>query len=427
MIFAYMPNVGEILFYVISFIALYVQVFFLVTYLQRKREIVIRTDPIALADYPPVTIMVPCYNEAKTLAATVESLLALDYPKQKLNVIIIDDGSTDDTWERAQSYAENPQIRLIRKKNGGKHTALNRALEEVRTPFVGCLDADSSVHPEALKRIMTFFSDATTMAVAPSIIVRDPKTLIQYAQRAEYDMSHYNKKMLAFMGAIHVTPGPFSIFRKKVFDNLGPYRKAHNTEDQEIALRMHKHGYKIDHCPDAYVYTNSPNTIGKLYRQRVRWTYGFLRNAKDYKELLFRPQYGNVGIFTIPSGLISLAGTILLISLFLSKLASFIQDRIVHYQATGVAISFGSNFKFDWFFLSSKMMIFVTIMLYLFIITALVNGRSMTERRRGFPWDIILFVLFYSIVAPFWAIKSFWNALWARETSWTAERAPSSV
>lgn len=422
-----MLNIGEILFYVISFLALYVQVFMLVTYLQKKREIVIRTEPIALEDHPAVTILVPCYNEERTLALTVDSLLELDYPKDKLHIIIIDDGSKDNTWQVAKLYADNSQIKLIQKENGGKHTALNKGLEEVCTAFVGCLDADSSVHPEALKRIMTFFSDSTVMAVAPSIIVRDPKTLIQYAQRAEYDMSHYNKKMLAFMGAIHVTPGPFSIFRKKVFDDLGPYRKAHNTEDQEIALRMHTHGYKIDHCPDAYVYTNSPNTIGKLYRQRVRWTYGFLRNAKDYRHLLFRPQYGNVGIFTIPSGLISLSGTILLVSLFLTKVASFIQDRIVQYQATGVAISFGSNFRFDWFFLSTKMMIFVSAMLYIFIIVALVNGRSMTERRRGFPWDIILFVIFYSVVAPFWALKSFWNALWARETSWTAERASSSV
>ena len=83
--------------------------------------------------------------------------------------------------------------------------------------------------------------------------------------------------MLGFLGGIHVTPGPFSIFRKKVFDELGPFRKAHNTEDQEIALRMQEHGYRIEHCVDAYVYTVSPNTVGKLYRQRLRWVYGFIK------------------------------------------------------------------------------------------------------------------------------------------------------
>src|SRR3989304_5876098 len=90
-------------------------------------------------------------------------------------------------------------------------------------------------------------------------------------------MAIYTKKMLGFMGGIHVTPGPFSIFRKKVFEDLGHYRQAHNTEDQEIALRMQSRGYKIDHCPDAYVYTISPNTIVKLYRQRLRWIYGFIK------------------------------------------------------------------------------------------------------------------------------------------------------
>ena len=108
------------------------------------------------------------------------------------------------------------------------------------------------------------------MAVAPSLIVHNQKTLVQSAQKMEYLMAVYFKKMLGLLGAIHVTPGPLTIFRKKVFDDLGPYRHAHNTEDMEIAFRMQKHRYKIEHCNDAYVYTGIPKTIRKLFRQPIK-------------------------------------------------------------------------------------------------------------------------------------------------------------
>jgi len=91
--------------------------------------------------------------------------------------------------------------------------------------------------------------------------------MIQNAQKAEYNMGVYLKKMLCFLGAINVTPGPMTIFKKKVFNDLGVYRYGHNTEDMEIAYRMQKNHYKIEHCNDAYVYTDTPGTIRKLYRQ----------------------------------------------------------------------------------------------------------------------------------------------------------------
>jgi cellulose synthase/poly-beta-1,6-N-acetylglucosamine synthase-like glycosyltransferase len=268
---------------------------------------------------------------------------------------------------------------------------------------------------------MTYFDDKDTMAVAPSIVVRDPKTLIQYAQAVEYDMGHYMKKMLAFNGAIHVTPGPFSIFRKEVFENLGPYRKAHNTEDQEIALRMQKHGYKIEHAPDAYVFTNSPNTIPKLYRQRVRWIYGFIKNAIDYKELIFRSKYGNIGLFTIPSGMISISATIIMLSFTFYQWAKYIEQKAVQINTTGLSFSF-STVSFDFFYFSTKMAVFISVLLYTLVIFSLINGRSMIPGRKKLSWDIFLFVIIYSVVAPVWLLKSVWNAIWSRESSWTGER-----
>lgn len=374
--------------------------------------------------YPTVTIIVPCYNEEKTVSLTVDSLLGLEYPADKLSIFVVDDGSRDSTWDVLQkNYNSHSQITLFKKENGGKHTALNLGIKHATSEFVGCLDADSSVDPEALKRIITYFANTEVMAVAPSIIVRDPKNILQYAQRAEYDMAHYTKKMLAFLEGIHVTPGPFSIFRKKVFNEIGNYRKAHHTEDQEIALRMHKHGYRIDHCPDAYVYTGSPNTIPKLYKQRVRWIYGFIRNANDYRDLFFRPEYGSIGMFTLPSGIISISGTIFLLVFTVSRIYEYVYHKVIQVQAVGVSSTFvGTNFTFNPFFINTRAFLFISIMLYILVIAALLNGRRMIHGRKMLSWDIFLFIIIYTFIAPFWLLKALWNAIRSKEASWTAER-----
>lgn len=411
-----------IFFYILSFLAVYVQVFLLVTFFENRKRIFIRSDKITLDSYPTVTIIVPCYNEENAICITVDSLLDLEYPKDKLKIIVVDDGSKDNSWNVIQKYTGNPQILLLKKENGGKHTALNLGLENAQSEFVGCLDSDSSVHPESLKRIITFFDNPEVMAVAPSIIVRSPKNILQYAQRAEYDMAHYTKKMLAFLEGIHVTPGPFSIFRKKIFDVMGPYRKAHHTEDQEIALRMHKHGFKIEHCPDAYVYTGGPNTVPKLFRQRVRWIYGFIQNARDYRWLFFRPKYGAIGMFTLPSGIISICGTMFLLVFMVFQLYNFIARKVVQVQVVGFGSISNTHITLDPFFINTKAFLFISIFLYILLITSLLNGRRMIYGRKLLSWDILVFIIVYTVIAPFWLLKAIWNAISSNEPSWTGER-----
>ena len=406
--------------YFLTFLSVYVQVFFLITFLEKRKNILVRTNAIELDEYPGVTIIVPCYNEEKTIAATVDSLLHLDYPEDKLQIFVVDDGSKDNTWQLIQEFTKYENVKIFHKKNGGKYTALNLGLEKVETPFLGCLDSDSFVDSQALKRIMTYFLDKDTMAVAPSIIVDKPKNILQGAQKAEYDMAVYNKKMLAFLGGIHVTPGPFSIFRKKVFNDLGPYRHAHNTEDQEIALRMQEHHYKIEHCPDAYVYTIAPNTIKKLYRQRQRWIYGFIRNAIDYRRLLFKKKYGTIAFFTLPSGIVSVLAVIFLFMMLTYNLISFIAHKIMQISAVGIGNTFSGS-SFNLFFFDTKTIVFISIILYTSIIVSLLIGRSIVEGKPRISFDIFYFMVIYSVIAPFWILKALFNAVRSKESSWTLE------
>lgn len=412
-----MSSVFGTIFYILIFLSVYVQVFFLVTFFENRKRIISRKGDLKLADYPGVTVIVPCWNEEKTLKNTVESLLGLNYPKDKLSIFLVDDGSKDSTWEVMSLFAKYENVKIFRKENGGKHTALNLGLKNTQTPYVGCLDADSFADPQSLLRIMSYFEkDKNIMAVAPSIIVHNPKTLVQSAQSAEYYMSVYLKKMLGFMGAIHVTPGPLTIFKKQVFDDLGPYRHAHNTEDMEIAYRMQKHGYKIEQCNDAYVYTNTPRTVKTLYKQRLRWIYGFLNNTIDYRSVLFKPKYGNFSLFTVPSGLISVLAVGYIFGKSIYGIGEFIYQKIVHVQTIGFHFNFVP--KFDFFFINTNALLFVTIALYSMVLFSVFAGYKIAKEKWSFSLDMAYFFIIYSIIAPFWLLRAVYNTAISKKPSW---------
>lgn len=413
-----MESVSNIVFYALTFLSVYVQVFFLITFLENRKKIIIRNGSITLEKYPDVTIIVPSWNEEKTIYKTVRSLLGLNYPKEKLKIFLVDDGSTDGTWNAIKKFSKYPNIKIFKKENGGKYTALNLGLEHIQTDFLGCLDADSMADSESLVRIMSYFEkDSSIMAVSPSIIAVNSRNIIQNAQKAEYDMSIYIKKMLGLLGAIHVTPGPLTIFRKKVFDDLGPYRHAHNTEDMEIAFRMQKNHYKIEQCNDAYVYTNTPSSVKKLYKQRLRWIYGFINNTIDYRGMLFRKKYGNFSIFTIPSSIVSVFAVSYLFGKMIYSFGNFLFNKILEFNTVGFNFFSKSDF-FDPFFINTQSLFFIAFVLYFLIILSIILGKKMVEGKWNFSLNMIYFILIFSVIGPFWLLKALYNTILSRKPAW---------
>ncbi len=413
-----MASISNVIFYILTFLSVYVQVFFLITFLENRKKIIIRKGPIKLIKYPKVTVIVPCWNEEKTIYKTVRSLLNLNYPKDKLKIFLIDDGSTDKTWDVIQRFSKYSNIKIFRKENGGKYTALNLGLESVETDFLGCLDADSEADPESLTRIMSYFEkDKNIMAVSPSIIAINSKNMVQNAQKVEYDMSVYTKKMLGFLGAIHVTPGPLTIFRKKVFDDLGPYRHAHNTEDMEIAFRMQKNHYKIEQCNDAYIYTNTPTTIKKLYKQRLRWIYGSINNMIDYRKIILKKKYGNFSLFTVPYNVLSIIAVGFLFGKMFYSFGKFLFFKILEFRDIG--FNFNSSIKnFDPFFINTQSLFFIGITLYLLVVLSIIIGRKISEGKWNFSFNIFYFFIIFSIVGPFWLLKAVFNTILSRKPAW---------
>lgn len=410
-------TIENIILYILVFLTVYVQVFFLVTFFENRKKIVIRKGQTKLSNYPAVTLVVPAWNEERTVAKSVRSLLNLNYPQDKLQIFLVDDGSQDNTYNVLKQFEQYPNIKIFKKENGGKYTALNLGLANMETDFFGGLDADSFADPDSLARIMSYFQkDPAVMAVAPSVVVAEAKTIIQDAQKAEYHMGVYTKKMLGFLGAINVTPGPLTIFRKKVFDDLGVYRHGHNTEDMEIAYRMQKNNYKIEHCNDAFVYTNTPSSVRKLYRQRLRWIYGFLNNTLDYKSVFLRKKYGNFSFFTLPTGLISVLTVSYLFGRIIYNVGSFISERILAYNAVGLQAPAVGNV--DLFFVNTNSLLFVLTLIYSMVIFAIIFGRRMIEGKWVFSLNMFYFLIIFRIIAPVWLLQAIYNTIVNRKPAW---------
>lgn len=409
-----MIEISQIIPHIFLFAALYFQIFLLITFFENRETIkkqVSRTN----TRYPSVAVLVPCYNEEKTVARTVESLLALDYPKDKLSVIIIDDGSTDRTFETMRTFEQHSQVTLLQKENGGKHTALNLGISRTHTELIGCLDADSFVAQNALTEIVKYFEDKTVMAVTPAVKVWNPQTLLERIQKAEYNMGIFLRKMFGVMNAIQVTPGPFSLFRKKVFDDLGGFKEAHNTEDMEIALRMQSKHYRIENAHTAHVYTVAPKTIPSLYKQRVRWVSGFLNNVVDYRFMLFKKEYGHLGALTLPFAIISVLSAVYMALFVVVHLVKYTLEKIVKLQTVGIE---WNRIQFNWFFLNTQSLMiltFITLVVSLFI---LFNGKKLSEGNMRPSRDILYFLLFYGFLAPLWLTKALYNLVFSKKSSW---------
>lgn len=412
--------------YACLFFSLYIQVFLLVTFLETREKLKEALNgntegertPVRLsASLPKVSIIVPCWNEERTLKGTVDSLLALSYPKEKLQVIIVDDGSTDGTAAAAREFLANPQVLFLQKENGGKYTALNMGLQYTEeSDLVGCLDADSFVAPGALLEIIPYFDDPGVSAVTPFVKVHHAKTIVERVQLVEYVVSGLWRKLLSSLNAQYVTPGPFSFYRRSVFRDLGVYRPAYQTEDLEIAMRMQAAHLRIENAHTAIVYTTTPTTLCALIRQRVRWYGGFLRNAFDYRRMIFRPSYGHVGMFSMPGGALAIVSAVTLFSVALVHFGEWVRRQIVEIAAVG--FRFHGFSAFNWFFLDTGVYRLLALAVLLLFIVMVFFSMLLDGDRKRFLKNSIFYFALYGLMAPLWCARTLFSVITAREGKW---------
>ncbi|TSC69297.1 MAG: Glycosyltransferase involved in cell wall bioproteini [Parcubacteria group bacterium Gr01-1014_56] len=403
--------------YLCLFLALYFEVFLLISFLEKKPALKTTLKPRRL---PTVSIIVPSFNEERTIVQTLTSLLGLEYPKDKLEILVVDDGSQDGTRDIVAEYTKNhPQIKYFYKENGGKYTALNFGITYSTNELVGCLDADSFVSPDALTEVVKKFEeDASVYAIMPAMKVSRPRSMLEHMQAVEYTFGVFYKKMFDNIGALNVLPGPFSIYRREVFDKIGLFHHAHNTEDMEIAFRMHHNGLKIVNAHNATVYTTVPRTLRALLKQRARWSQGFLENSRDYSYMYLNPKYGNFGMLVLPFGLSAFFLGLYITTYLIFTVLQTALTRALNMWATGVPVTFHFQVPhFDWFFLNTSMMTFAIIAVMGLTITAILLGNKIVQGKLTFFSYFSYFTLF-GFIAPMWLARALWGAARSRPAPW---------
>jgi cellulose synthase/poly-beta-1,6-N-acetylglucosamine synthase-like glycosyltransferase len=404
----------EIILYTASYFGVFTAVFFLLTLIENRNTL---RNPKAPKKLPKVTIMVPACNEEKTLAKTVESLLGLKYPKAKLEIIIVDDGSRDATLEIARQF-EKKGVIVLTKPNGGKGTALNLALKHATGEFVGCLDADSVVEPDALLKMVGYFRKSNVMAVTPSLKCTKPATVWQKIQVIEFLLGVYLRKVFAYLGSIHVTPGPFTIFRKEFFDRHGGYDTTTCTEDIEISLRIQSLGYEIENAADANVYAVAMPTFTTTKKQRVRWYKGFMENTQKYRHIILSRKYGNLGMFVIPSAYLSVFIAIVMVLYAGYTWIDTNYQRAVNLYNVNFDVWHLLKINWDPFYIDQSPLMMIGIVSLAIGITMIYIAKRISKERQGLAWFYILFMFLYLPLYAYWWASAIKAKAFDKDTGW---------
>ncbi|HDL02474.1 MAG TPA: glycosyltransferase family 2 protein, partial [Candidatus Pacearchaeota archaeon] len=282
-----------ILIYISIYLGLVATAFYVLGYhSDKKKKKQLFTD----AELPKVSIIIPVWNEEKSVARTLESIFSSDYPSKKFEVILVDNNSKDKTMQIAKKIQQkHTKLKIYHETKQGKGCALNLGIKKASGDIIFSMDADTLVEPQSVKEMARYFKNPEITSVTPSMLIYKPKGILQRVQQAEYLFGLFIRKAFTSVNGIHVTPGAFSAYRKTFFDKYGGYDENNITEDLEMSLRIQYEGHSIEYSPESPAYTIAPNTFKALMVQRRRWYAGLMRNTWKYKGLI-SPKYGDLGI-----------------------------------------------------------------------------------------------------------------------------------
>jgi cellulose synthase/poly-beta-1,6-N-acetylglucosamine synthase-like glycosyltransferase len=359
-------------------------------YLQHQ-ERGIRGD-VSDVELPPVSVVVPAYNEATVIGRAIDSLLRLDYPLYE--VIVVDDGSGDGTLAIAgakEGLHEGVEVRVFSKPNGGKATALNLGIHNARYPFILCMDADSIVEPQLLRTSVPHFRDPSVGAVAGNVKVENRHGLLTRLQALEYiEGLNMPRRAQGFIAAVNIVPGPVGVFRREALTDVGDYDTDTFAEDADLTLKLITEGWKIVYEDQAIAWTQAPERFIDLVQQRYRWTRGILQAVRKRKGLLWRP---------VPDFPLWLSGTEMVFEAIIWP----IMNVYAHLFFALVALLFGRG----------ELLLYWWILLTLLDLVAALVTVSMEEESLSLvPLAIVyrfFFILFLDVTKAFASVEEFFR------------------
>ena len=312
----------------------------LLAWLQKRKEK--KADPSIVQ--PRVSIIIPAYNEEVNAERTVNSLLQQDYPN--LDIVFVDDGSTDNTFtEVKEAFVNIPNVKVYTKINGGKASALNYGVNIADSDFVICIDADTQLKNDAVSELMKKFTDERVGAVAGNVKVGNEVNMITRWQSIEYITSqNFDRRAFDLLDCIIVVPGAIGAFRKEAVIKAGAFTTDTLAEDCDLTMRLHRIKYKVRNCTTAISYTEAPESMKQFMKQRFRWSFGVMQSFWKHRDAVFNPRYRSFGMIALPNILI-----FQMILPFLAPLADLI--LVLSLLAAGFGIIQSSFGHILWYYL----------------------------------------------------------------------------
>ena len=243
---------------------------------------------------PDVSVVIPAYNEAAGIAATVRSMAASRY-RGRIEIIVVDDGSTDGTAAIARDLAI-PYVRVIRQANTGKPGALNRGIAEARSQILVLVDGDTVFQADTLGRLVAPLAASDVGAVSGNTKVGNRRGLLGGWQHLEYVMGfNLDRRMFDLLGTIPTVPGAIGAFRRAALTAAGGVSAGTLAEDTDLTMALCRSRWRVVYAPGAVAWTEAPSSLRQLWRQRYRWSYGTMQAMWKHRRAVI--EHGQSGRF----------------------------------------------------------------------------------------------------------------------------------
>jgi len=408
----------QLLVYLISFISLFLAIFWIfVLFFEEDR---IHQNPKAKR-FPLVSIIIPAYNEAETIGATLQSLLRADYPKNKFEIIVVANNCSDNTAEEVRKI-KSSKIKLLEvfwdKGINGKAHAQNIGMKYAKGEMIVIMDADTIVQEDTLSLMVPYFEDPKIGMVASGVKIHEPKNFLEKLQWFEFLSITLLRRLMSSLSILFVTPGAFNMYKKSAVEAVGGFDETTLTEDLDLAVHLLHDGYKVRSQLDAIVYAKAMRTPKAFHFQRVRWSRGFFAAMLKYRDMLFNPKYGMLGQFMMPTLFVIPWILIVLVSIVLYNLL------LNAYNALLFILTVGRNLDIYLPELTFKKLIFdvdvqivmLTIIMAIFGIFLLFKAHKHLKEKLRYPITALIFLTFYQfLLSAYWLIALCYELVGAKK------------
>lgn len=388
------------------FISIYMLSLFLIIYFKNKHQFFSSPE---LRTHYPISFLVPAYNEQATIKETIEQIFSIDYDNIQ-EVIVINDTSKDNTRQIVESLLERyPRLKLINNEvNLGKAGSLNRAWRVANSELVSVVDADSFPKTDSLKKMIGYFDDPKVGAVTCPVLVRNKNTFWAKLQHIEYIAISFGRKLLEYVDAIYVTPGPLAIYRKEALEDIKGFDENNMTEDIEATWHLAYNNWDRKMALSTGVSSEVPTKLKPWFIQRRRWNIGGLQCIKKYWHAIGKK--GMLGAFIIPFFILNMFLGLVGLSIFFYLMGTRFLSQYLSAKYSIIANT--AIIDLSEFYITPSILnylgiiLFVAGLIYILLILSILGERIKTKEN---ILNIPFYLIFYLILYPFIMLNAIWH------------------